>query len=205
MNNNIEVIDFRFLTRDDRFELKYNEWSRIYEYPYVLNILKSLGTNEDSLIHNTCWGFYKCHVTFKNDLDDLYNNVLHSDIRKSELNNTILYDITQKIEEKYKNYFDVVLNISTIEEVNYPNDIVLNNLFEQVKPGGYLIITFDYDKNNCNSFGNGSMNLSCVEDFVNKKIEMKNTNIISGSNSELPDASFFNLNCGTLVIKKISI
>lgn len=200
---NYEVVEFRFLTRDDLCETKYEAWSRIYEYPYVLNVLQKLGANEESLIHNTSWGFEKCHVTFKNDLDKLYKNGCHSDIKYSELNNTIIYDITKKIDDKYLNYFDYVLNISTVEEVNYPNHLVLKNLFEQVKPGGYLIITFDYDKNNCNSFGNGSMNLHLVERYISKKIQATENILLNGANSLLPQYRYSNLNCGVLVIKKI--
>ena len=81
----MKIVEFRYLTRDDLFDKKYSAWSRIYEYPYVLNKLKQLNANEISMIHNTSWGFEGCHVTFKNDLDDIYTNTLHSDIKKSSL------------------------------------------------------------------------------------------------------------------------
>jgi len=201
--NNSQVVEFRFLEVNDSCDTKYEAWSRIYEYPYVLDTLVKLNANNESTIHNSSWGFGGCHVTFKNDLDRLYKNTTHSDIKESTLTNTIVYDITQKIEEKYINFFDFVLNVSTVEEVNYPNDIVLNNLFEQVKPGGYLIVTFDYDKNNFNTFGNGSMNLSCVENYLNKKIQDNHYNSnINGSNSVLPNNLFPGLNCGVLVVQK---
>jgi hypothetical protein len=201
---NQEIVEFRFLTIDDKFDTKYEAWSRVYEYPYVLDVLKRLEAQKDSKIHNTSWGYEGCHVTFKNDLDFLYENVLHSDIKPQSINNTMVYDITQKIDDKYLNYFDFVLNISTLEEVNCPNDIVLKNLFEQVKTGGYLIITFDYDKNNCNSFGNNSLNLICVETYINSKLQYSEENILNGANSVLPHNLFHNLNCGVLVIKKLS-
>jgi len=200
--NNFEVIEFRFLTSDENYDIKYEAWSRIYEYPYVLQTLKKLGATENSIIHNSSWGFEGCHITFLNDLNNLYSKSLHSDIKYSKLNNTFIYDITQKVDEKYINYFDFVINVSTIEEVNYPNNIVINNLFEQVKPGGYLIVTFDYDKNNCTSFGNGSMNLSCIETLINKKIQPCEGNKINGINSFLPNSDCHHLNCGVLVIQK---
>jgi SAM-dependent methyltransferase len=200
---NFDVKEFRFLKTDDVCETKYEAWSRIYEYPYALNILKTLGANNESFIHNTSWGFEGCHVTFKNELDAVYNNVLHSDIKHSELTKTMIYDITQEIDPKFFNYFDFVLNISTVEEVNFPNDRVINNLFQQVKVGGYLILTFDYDKNNCNSFGNNSINLSCVENYINKKIQPCTSNILNGLNSILPHNNYGHLNCGVLVIKKL--
>ena len=198
----MNVIEFRFLQTDEATDLKYEAWSRIYEYPYVLNTLKKLGASDKSSIHNTSWGFAGCHLIFKNDLDTNYKNTLHSDIKESNLNNTIVYDICKKIEDKYLNYFDFVLNISTVEEVGFSNDIIIANLFEQVKPGGYLIITFDYSKNMDNSFGNGSINLPCVENYTKAKIQPMQTNSINGNNSALPNYTYSHLNCGVLVIQK---
>ena len=199
----MEVIEFRFLDLNDIFDKKYEAWSRIYEYSVVLNKLKNLGATENSIFHNTSWGFEGCHVTFKNDLDALYKNVIHSDVKKSNLPNTIIYDITQKIDKKYHNHFDFVLNISTVEEVNYPNVEVIGNLFEQVKPGGYLIITFDYNKDLTNSYGTGSINLLEVEKFCKKSCEPIQSNSINGANSLLPNNVYHNLNTGILILKKI--
>jgi len=195
----MKVIEFRYLTRKDFFDKKYVAWSRIYEYPCVLTTLDKLSANKDSLIHNTCWGFEGCHITFKNDIDYLYNNTLHSDIKKSNFKNTFIYDITQKIEEKYIEHFDFVLNISTVEEVNYSHVSVIKNLLEQVKTGGYLIITFDY--NAFKNTGVGSIQLQEVETFLNMKLEDSN-NKISGINSENIEERNKLLNCGLLVIQK---
>lgn len=59
------VIEFRYLTRNDVFDKKYIAWSRIYEYPSVLNMLKKLGATKKSTIHNSSWGFEGCHVHLK--------------------------------------------------------------------------------------------------------------------------------------------
>jgi hypothetical protein len=201
--NNFEVIEFRFLTTNDDYDLKYEWWSRIYEYKYVLNILKKLGANVTSLIHNTSWGFAGCHLTFKNDLDNMYPQSLHSDIKYSNLKNTMIYDITKPISNSFHNYFDFVMNVSTVEEVNYPTNKIFDNLLQQVKSNGYLIITFDYDINNCNSFGQGSMNLSLIENYLNKNIEIMPINAINGKKSHNPMIKYQNLNCGLLVIKKL--
>ena len=203
MMEKFSVEEFRFLKTDDVYDEKYNWWSRIYEYPYVLNKLNLLGANNDSKIHNTSWGFEGCHVTFKNDLDLLYNNVIHSDIKESNLPKTMFYDITKKIEEKYVNYFDFVVNVSTVEEVNYPNNLVIDNLLEQVKIGGFLIITFDYKINDFSNFGNGSINLECVEQYMNKKIKPLEDVCISGEKSLFPQIMFSDLRCGVMVLKKI--
>jgi len=197
------VIDFRFLTMEDEYNTKYLWWSRIYEYPYVLNMLNKLGATKSSTIHNTSWGFEGVHVFFKDDIDAIYDNALHSDIKESELRNTMVYDITKPIDEKFKNYFDFVLNVSTVEEINYDTVEIIKNLLYQVKKNGYLIITFDYDSNNCNSFGNGSMNLGVVENYLNKRIETKPEFAISGINTICQMSRFYNLNCGCLVIQKL--
>ena len=201
--NNIEVIEFRFLTTDDEYDVKYEWWSRMYEYKCVLNSLDKLNANSTSRIHNTSWGFEGCHLTFKNDLDSKYEKSIHSDIKSSSIKNTIVYDITKPISSSFHNYFDFVINISTVEEVNYPTDKILDNLIQQVKPNGYLIITFDYNINNCNSFGNGSMNLSLIENYLNKNIDKMPNNAINGANVVNPMIIYTSLNCGILVIKKI--
>ena len=195
-----EVLEFRLLNRSDIFDKDYLYWSRIYEYPMVKKYLQKLGATEDSTIHNTCWGFEGVHVMFKDYLDSTYDNVLHSDIKKSELKNTFVYDITGSSDEKYKNYFDFVINISTIEEVNYPNDIIINNLLDQTKPGGYLIVTFDYRKD-VSGYQYNSMDVKTIESIFNVKLTTSD-NDIPGLNSEFPEERNKLLQCGILVIKK---
>jgi len=204
-----EVIDFKFLTINDANDLmsytcQYDIWSRIYEYPLILNILKYLNASDQSKIHNTSWGFDGCHITFKNILDKHYTNVLHSDTRPSNLEKTIVYDITKNIDDTYLNYFDFVLNVSTIEEINHPHDLIINNLLAQLKPGGYLIFTFDYNENSCNSFGNGSINLNYLESILKKKItNSQDPNILTGNNSAFKSHIFPYLKCGMVILKKI--
>lgn len=203
VKDNFEVVEFRFLTTDDEYDVKYEWWSRMFEYKCVLNSLDKLKANSTSLIHNTSWGFEGCHLTFKNDLDYIYQNSIHSDIKSSSIKNTMVYDITKPISSSFHNCFDFVINISTVEEVNYPTDKILDNLMQQVKPNGYLIITFDYDINDCNSFGNGSMNLSLIENYLNKNIDKMPNNAINGANVVNPNIKYSNLNCGMLVVKKL--
>lgn len=206
----MEIIDFGFFNYNEPYENKYSWWSRIYEYDYVIKTIDSLIKDKDILIHNTSWGYEGDHVIFKNTLDNIYKNSLHSDIKKSNINNTFIYDITKKIDDKYINYFDVVINISTIEEVPFDNIQIIKNLFEQVKVNGYLIITFDFDENTKNKNGNGSMNINEVLEFLKDAINYKdfstistNTNSLNGINSVKPNSRYVNLNCGKLILKKI--
>jgi hypothetical protein len=197
----MEVVEYRFLTTNDKYDLNYPWWSRAYEYPFVLEQLQKLGASTSSKIHNTSWGFEGMHVRFKEVLDNEYSDCIHSDVRASILPKTMYYDITKTIESRYKNFFDFVINISTIEEVGHDNISIIKNLFDQVKVGGYLILTFDYDKN-VKTEACGSINIDSVNEFTGMKIE-KNKYMISGNNSAYIQHYYNNLNCGVLILKKV--
>ena len=72
-----------------------------------------------------------------------------------------------------------------------------------VKNKGLCIITFDlnlhdgYDKSN-------SINLDLIEKFISKKLDININNKISGINSEIIEERNKKLNCGLLIIEKIS-
>jgi len=200
----MEVIEFRYIRRDEPYDKKYEAWSRVYEYPLVFRRLADLEVGKESLIHNSSWGFMGCHVDFKNDLDAIYPLSVHSDIRPSDLANTFLYDITKPPMFHMKNAFDVVINISTVEEVGYDNVAIIRNLYDQVKPGGYLIITFDYHPQNLRP-GNGSIELDKVEAFVGRTIDpCEPDQRINGDSSVCPHHYFNYLNCGLLILRKNS-
>jgi len=69
------------------------------------------------------------HVDFKNELEGMSNNVMNSDIRRSVIPNTCIYDVTKEPDSSMVESFDFVINVSTIEEINYPNDKVFINLY----------------------------------------------------------------------------
>jgi SAM-dependent methyltransferase len=200
----MEVVEFRFIRLDEPYDKKYVAWSRVYEYPLVLKKLAELGANSRSLIHNSAWGFAGCHITFKNDLNTAYPQTVHSDVKSSDLPNTFLYDITKPPIENMKNVFDFVINISTIEEVGHNNVAIIRNLFDQVKPGGYLVITFDYHTRT-DQPGNGSIQLENVENFLGRKIDpCEYSARINGDLSVCPEHMWNFLNCGLLILKKTS-
>ncbi len=194
--NNIEVIDFRFAEVTDNYDLKYKQdgaWSRIYEYLYVtefikLNKLKNLTIPE---IHNSSWGFEGIHVIFRDELDIL-GKCVHSDIVHSDHRETYYYDIITENKD-FVNKFDFVVNISTIEHLNTAKDRILSiqNLFKQVKAGGYLIMTFDYPR----------VNLVEIETLVGSKCHEK-INVLNGENSINPNINYKNLNIIYLILKK---
>jgi hypothetical protein len=172
----MKICKFGFFDKNDTHDFKFQHeicWSRIYEYPFVLNEIKNTGIVNPK-IHNASWGFRDIHLVFKTWLDIQYDT-LHSDIRKSSFYNTTYWDITQSSE--YKNYFDIVINISTIEEIPKGNHVeIIKHHLDQIKPGGYFIFTFDYP----------GIKLEEVEEFVGQKINIPQTRL-NPKNSALPD------------------
>lgn len=187
----MKVLEFRKIQTSDRADKKYEAWSRIYEYPLVLDMIKKYHDSDTLHLHNSSWGFQGCHVTFKNDLDTLTDNCIHSDIKYSSLPNTTIWDITKSCPEEWNNKFDIVLNVSTLEEVSYDHGEIFDNLMKQVRPGGLLICTFDLPGLDINYFEN--LFKINIQRFDNE---------LNNHNSILPAFSNRNLECGVMVIRK---
>jgi len=168
-------------------------WSRPYEYQFILDELL-LDLNDNSSIHNTCWGFEGVHITFKNVLEKHFKNVTNSDIKKSDILNTIVYDIT-KDNPNLHNKFDYVLNISALEEIQNADHVeLLKNHYNQLKIGGKLLITFDVHATR-------GLQLDKVEKFLGQKIKDVEHRL-NGSNSKFKNERYSHLNCGKLIIEK---
>ena len=90
-----------------------------------------------------------------------------------------------------ENKYDVVINISTLEEVNAEHITIFNNLLSQVKKDGLLICTFDLPGLQLNKF----------EELFNQKLKTNNNNL-NNLNSKLPNNYLSGLECGLMVIKK---
>jgi len=188
----MKLIEFKSVDRTFRYELLgKGNWSRIYEYPLVLDLLDKYGADSDSHIHNTCWGWEGVHIWFKNILDEKYKNNINSDIKKSDEPNTYIYNLLHEPIEEWIEKFDFVLNISTLEEVRGNHIDVFQKSFSMVKPGGYFISTFDLP----------GLQLEKFEKLFNQKY-MVSDNPISGNNSELINPRNSHLKCGYMVVKK---
>ena len=140
MIKNFEILLFRYCSKDDLSDTLYSDgfaWSRPYEYKFVLDKIRDLTNTPNPKIHNTSWGFQGVHVIFKNELDKFSNEVLHTDIIPSTLPKTDIYNITHNKTE-YKEMFDFVINISTLEEVDFNHSVIFYNLLYQVKFNMYL-------------------------------------------------------------------
>lgn len=193
----MKVLEFKFISIEDNTDKKFEQagaWSRIYEYPAVLECIDKYCKSKEPKIHNTSWGFEGVHVTFKTELERRYGvaNVKNSDIKHSGYANTSIYNITQKPPEEEVSKYDVVLNISTVEEVeNFSHVEIFNNLYNQVKDDGILVITFDYP----------GLDLGSVEDHLGLKIK-DNKEKLNGSNSVVENNIYSHLNCGLICAQK---
>tara|TARA_R110001599_G_scaffold46860_2_gene136786 strand:- start:1612 stop:2187 length:576 start_codon:yes stop_codon:yes gene_type:complete len=190
----MEILDFRYITTKDISDNDlFNDgyaWSRCHEYPLVLDCMSKL-LNEGSTVHNSSWGFAGIHITFKDELDKIYKNTIHSDIKHSDLKNTTCYNIRTPPPKRWKEKFDCVLNVSTLEEVGGNHCEIFDNLYSQVKPSGYFICTFDYP----------GLQLQKIEEKLGKKIEL-NGIPINGGNSIIKNLRYKHLNCGLMVVRK---
>lgn len=192
----MKVLNFSYITTDNNYDLKYDDghaWSRCYEYDMcVFHMKKHLKKN--SSVHNTSWGFEGVHITFKETLDSIYPNCIHSDIKESNLDKTTIYDISKHPPENFKNKFDCVVNISTLEEVPADHSLIFDNLFSQVKPGGIMICTFDMP----------GLQLEKIENKLKTKIKdvgervTANNSVVTGSK----DIYGNRLSCGFFVVEK---
>jgi hypothetical protein len=187
----MKVIDFRYMTKTDPYDDSYPHWSRKWEYPTVLSLIKNLPITNPK-IHNSSWGFdVEHHQRFKRELEFEFGiwSVTNSDILYRGIPNTCIHDITQEPNNIFKNAFDVVLNVSALEEIPGDHLTYLNNLLAQVKEGGYLIMTFDLP----------GLQLEKIQDFLRtemSKIDYENRIIGSGA------PWFDGLTVGLLVIQK---
>ena len=198
LSENFKVEKFGFFSKEDPTDMLFQHeicWSRIYEYPFVLNEIKNSGI-QNPKIHNCSWGFRDMHVIFKTCLDLEYKKSYHSDITPSTLYNCFVWDITETPRDSLKNHFDIVLNISTLEEVKHNHVEVLENHLEQLNDNGLFIGTFDYP----------GLQLDKIEDYLGIKIKDCDSRL-NPKNSRLPDKvlnlpkDFF---VGYLVIRKCS-
>ncbi|MCP4270067.1 MAG: class I SAM-dependent methyltransferase, partial [Candidatus Brocadiaceae bacterium] len=163
-----QIVEFRFISKDDLSNDKWLHWSRKYEYPIALDCIAKL---KPSSIHNTsCGGLNTSdclHLTFCNEVSSLCSEVIHSDIwdttgapTKPDNDNFKFYDITQPYETDKR--FDMVMNISVLEELSPDErDRAFHNLYSQVKEGGVLFLTFDYPQ----------VDLNWIEKLVGEKIK----------------------------------
>lgn len=188
----MEILTFRKIVTDDTADLLYDDgttWSRIYEYPLVLKELTTYHPTA-STVHNSSWGFLDIHALFKDKLDATYQ-ARHSDLRPSDLPHTFVYDITHPPDDSEVGRYDVVINVSTMEEVDADHWQCFQNLFAQVKPGGLFVATFDLPGLQLKRFE--------AEFGLTLAVDGK---AVHGNNSLVRNRKYRKLNCGIMTLRK---
>lgn len=184
----MKIQECRFLTTDDRYDLEFNNWSRTYEYPVVLDVIDSIGINSP-LMHNTACGPAPIHKKFMDSLN-LRGSCVHSDIERGP--HWVQYDIT-KPSDTYINKFDIVLNVSVIEHLDKEQQrLAFSTLLDQVVEGGHFIATFDYPR----------VDLSLIHEIFKCGTIIKPDNILNGANSSIKNHRYSHLNIVLLVVQK---
>jgi len=191
----MQIKEFKFLSWNENFiDEQFKNWSRCYEWGYVLHELNKMGANPLT-IHNTCCGPSEIHKKFHYSLNLCTNRIVYnSDSNITSINkdftNFHLYNILNKSLNKY----DVVLCISTLEEISDKElniKIAFQNLYDQVKDGGRLIITCDYPM----------IQPELLESLVGEKIK-DTSNRLTGMTSYYKQPEFKNLSIILLDIQK---
>jgi len=184
----MQVLEFRYMDKDDDINPFYEQRSRVYEYDFVFKRL-DLWKDEIKTIHNTsCWG-WECHNLFAKWLEQFWK-VVNSDNASWELEtkpeNFIECDITQPLPIKS----DVNLCISTLEHLGEEQqEKALYNLIESANK--YIILTFDCPP----------VNVEKLEKYLWAKcVDAKNR--LNPENSKYKHPSRTGINIVALVIKR---
>lgn len=141
-----QLRDLSFFAASDEADSRFTCdicWSRPYEYQWAIRVIQRrrlVGPR----IHNTSWGHQGIHLVFKTWLDVLYEHTIHSDLIPSTLHGCNQWNITTPPPTAWLDRFDVVLSISTLEEVAGDHvAIIRDRLLPQLRRGGLLAVTFD--------------------------------------------------------------
>lgn len=185
------VNEFRWLTINDPHMAEFNNWSRPYEYNWILQKLQKINNKS---IHNTCCGTQPIHLQFAQKLSAFSNDIVHSDIFKSDLFlnhfNVEFHDIINPYPKK----FDTVICVSTLEEMRVNDrEPAFNNLIDQVNDGGHLLLTCDYP----------DVELSFLEEKIGQKIMETSETKLCGNNSVFRNDEFSHLNIIVIDLLKI--
>ena len=185
-----KVLEFRLFDSSDSRDERWEEWSRVYEYEFILEKVKKLSKTAQISIHNTCWGYQGIHLKFKDELESKYSQVTNSDMLSSALPNTQVYDLRKSPKKEWRERFDFVVNVSTIEEIESSHLKIIKHLLYMVKPGGYLLVTFDYL----------GINLTYIERLLKTRISCSTNPIyLEVSNRSDVNGSLF---CGRFILRR---
>lgn len=145
LNNKNSLKEYRWIK--DAF----NQWSRIYEYPYCFEILKENISDGGQVLDAgsgvTFFPFflsskYKITCIDQDDYEHIYNEINKKQKTTVNFMKTNLQNIPYPDDS-----FDAIYSISVLEHTeNY--DAILKEFYRLLKPNGLLIITFDISLDN---------------------------------------------------------
>lgn len=178
-----EVKEFRFLSPNDPVDMSYDNWSRCYEWKWVLDKLRGYSGS----VHNTCCGTKEIHGQFCRDLDAACPDVTHSDFIPTEfhLDRFQLRDATK---EWPSDEFDCVVCVSTLEEIP-ETEKALTNVIRSAK--SRVLLTFDYPH----------VDLAMVQRIVGREIDTPSDSVLDGFNSKRPAPHYQHLNVVVLELQ----
>ena len=135
----MKVIDFSFFAETDPRDAFYANWSRQYEYPWVISRLRAYGAKS---VHNTaCGGSMQIHGKFAISLGNEFNTV-NSDVFVDR--SWFVRDYCDITVPWRGEKFDAVVCVSAIEHIDGHKPIrIIENLLGHVKDDGIALITFD--------------------------------------------------------------
>lgn len=191
-----EIDEFRLLSRDDLYSPCFPNWSRAYEWNYVLRRLLADPTRS---VHNTCCGHSDGHALFHDRLVELCPRTVNSDRlrrgRNAEFRGFFEYDVCTPLDRT----FDCVLCISTLEEIwlqDPRRDLlarILANLLGQVRPGGRLIVTCDVSTPDKPVYRlSGAIEVEVLEDLLGARCGVPEVRL-TGIQSAYPDPNYADL------------
>jgi hypothetical protein len=211
------INEFRFLTINDKVDVAYQNWSRCAEYKWIMDKLAIRWQNDPeelSCIHNTCCGgSHIVHKQFHDTLLDFCKQkhiyLTNSDINPTAISQTFeafkIWNMLTPLKDNFgfRLTYDVVLCISTLEELSNPEDLktAFYNLYEQVTPRGQLLITCDNPDKQLNTSNSIILQLDTLIKIVNKTPDREKC-ILNGNNSVYPQLEFGNMNVIVLDIQK---
>jgi 2-polyprenyl-3-methyl-5-hydroxy-6-metoxy-1,4-benzoquinol methylase len=131
-----EVLEYRYLTAEDHHDATWENWSRAYEYPFVLTRLR-----RTRVMNVGCGGLMAIHGRWATMLNKTGLEVTHSDIVGAGLISPFTYYDLRKPWDGPS--FDTVIAVSVLEHISYPVDALLDNLFGMVAHGGIMLATMD--------------------------------------------------------------
>jgi ubiquinone/menaquinone biosynthesis C-methylase UbiE len=140
LNNKYSLDSYRWI-KDS-----FNQWSRIYEYPYCFDAIKENISNDATMLDAgsgvTFFPFfmsskYKLTCIDRDDYSEIFNN-----INKNQGTNVYFKKTTLQNISLPDNTFDAIYCISVLEHTkDYVS--ILNEFRRILKPNGLIVITFD--------------------------------------------------------------